>query len=327
MSTTLNQAAYNVLNLVRGGRSTNNEYISLEQVKFAIRYYRALLFRRDIHNGRRTEGMEQELQPVKLEPVTLSTDNHPGLFPASSGVISVLRSVEQLPETIRIKDRDGITYVGGDQAVGAFQLIDYMASPWQQYNKYTNPAAGFRRAWTREDYLYLSAWDIAPLPDVNITVRGIFEDPETAHDWRRLSQVTTVTVTGASGTLSITINGVAYIEAFDTNATTTVTNWVTTHTTALGLLSITSADAGSGVLTLTGTTALNNFSVYDTSTTMVATPVDVETLNPAYDDDTTPYPIPLDLLQQITQSLLNGEMQLLARSPNDEVLDQLPTGQ
>jgi len=324
MSTTLNQAAYNVLNLMRGGRSTNNEYISLEQIKYAIRYYRALLIRRDVHAGRRTEGMEQELQPIKMEPATLTGDNHPGIFPDSTQLTPVLKSVEALPETIRLKDRDGITYVGGDLSVGSFQLIDFMAAPWQQYSKYTS---AFRRAWTREDYLYVMGWSISPLPDANITVRGIFENPATAHDFRRLYQVTTVTVTGASGTLSVTINGTAYTEAFTGTAAATATAWVSTHGAALLLLGITAADAGGAVLTLTGTTAINNFNVYDTSTTMVATPVDAEVLDPNYDDDTTAYPIPLDILQQITQSLVNGEIQLLITTPNDRVLDALPDGQ
>lgn len=324
MSTTLNEAAYNVLDLMRGGRATNNEYISLEQIKYTIRYYRALLIRRDVNAGRRTGGLEQELQPSKMEPVTLTTDNFPGFFPDATGLTNVIRSMESLPETIRMKDRDGITFVGGDQAVGSFQLTSFQSAPWQQYNKYTS---GFRRAWTREGFLYIMGWAITPLPDVNVTIRGIFANPETAHDWRRLSQVTTVTVTGASGTLSITINGTAYTEAFTASATATVTAWVATHVTALGLLGITAADSGGGVLTLTGTVAINNFSVYDTSTTMVATPVDVETLSFDYDDDTTLYPIPLDLLQQITQSLINGELKLLSQTPNDEVLDTLPTGQ
>ncbi len=324
MSTTLNQAAYNVLNLMRGGRSTNNEYISLEQIKYAIRYYRALLIRRDVHAGRKTEGLEQELQPVKMEPVTLTDDNFPGNFPGATGLVNVLRSVEALPETIRMKNRDGLTFIGGDKAVGSFQLIDYRAASWQQHNKYTS---GFRRAWTREDFLYVMGWAITPLPDVNVKVRGMFEDPAIAHDWRRLVQVTTITAVGGSGTLSVIINGTAYTQAWAVSAAATVTSWVSTHGAALALLGITAADSGGGIFTLTGTVAVNNFSVYDTSTTMTATPVDVETLNSAYDDDTTSYPIPLDLLQQITQSLVNGELQLLAQTPNDKVLNALPDGQ
>ena len=34
---TLNEIAYNILNLVRGGRSSNNDYISTSQIKFNVK--------------------------------------------------------------------------------------------------------------------------------------------------------------------------------------------------------------------------------------------------------------------------------------------------
>ncbi|KKM68542.1 hypothetical protein LCGC14_1459780, partial [marine sediment metagenome] len=207
MSTTLNEATYNVVNILRGGRSTNNEYIDSLQIQYTIRYYRSLLIRRDVNAGRKTKELEQELRPVKMESVTLSDDNFPDIFPNVANLTPILRSAYTLPEAIRIKDRDGITFVGGDKASGSFQLIDYRASPWQQYNKYTS---NFRRCFLREDYLYIMGWNISTRPSINVIVRGIFEVPETAYDWQRLFQTTIVTVAGASGTLSLTVNGTAY---------------------------------------------------------------------------------------------------------------------
>ncbi len=324
MSTTLNEAAYNVLNTYRGGKSTNSEYIDISQIQYIIRYYRSLLIRRDVNAGRKTKELEQELRPVKMESVTLSDDNFPDIFPNVANLTPILRSAYTLPESIRIRDRDGITFIGGDKASGSFQLIDYRASPWQQYNKYTS---SFRRCFLREDYLYIMGWDISTRPSINVTVRGIFEVPETAYDWQRLFQTTVVTVTGGAGTLSLTINGTAYAEAFSGNSDTTTTNWVSTHTAALLLLGITVTNSGASEITLVGTVGVSNFSVEDTSTTMTASTSETETLQPDFNPDSTPYPIPLDLLQQITQSLLNGEVKLLATTPNDEVLDTLPEGQ
>ncbi len=45
---TLNEIAYNLLNIVRGGRSNHDEHISLDQIKFNIKHYRAVFIRRDI---------------------------------------------------------------------------------------------------------------------------------------------------------------------------------------------------------------------------------------------------------------------------------------
>ena len=58
---TLNEIAYNVLNLVRGGRSNHDEHISLDQIKFNIKHYRAMLIRRDFaRNGIVTRHLEEK---------------------------------------------------------------------------------------------------------------------------------------------------------------------------------------------------------------------------------------------------------------------------
>jgi hypothetical protein len=46
----------------------------------------------------------------------------------------------------------------------------------------------------------------------------------------------TVTVAGSAGTLSITIDGVPYTEAYSTSAAVTATNWLATHTATLAAL-------------------------------------------------------------------------------------------
>ena len=70
---TLNEIAYNILNLVRGGRSNNNDHISISQIKFNIKYYRAMLIRRDFtRNGMITRHLEQDLGCLELEKVDAS---------------------------------------------------------------------------------------------------------------------------------------------------------------------------------------------------------------------------------------------------------------
>ena len=59
---TLDEIAYNILNLLRAGRSSNDELISLEQLKFNIKHYRAMLIRRDYaRNGYVSNHLEQDL--------------------------------------------------------------------------------------------------------------------------------------------------------------------------------------------------------------------------------------------------------------------------
>lgn len=88
------------------------------------------------------------------------------------------------------------------------------------------------------------------------------------------------TVTGGSGTLSLTINGVAYAETFDSSAATTVTNWVATHAAALlALDEPVTATEDSAVITLILDPITASFTVTDSSTTMVAALVETAAIN------------------------------------------------
>ena len=70
---TLDEIAYNILNLVRGGRSSTGDHISISQIKFNIKYYRAMLIRRDYaRNGNITRHLEQDLKCIKLKKVDAS---------------------------------------------------------------------------------------------------------------------------------------------------------------------------------------------------------------------------------------------------------------
>jgi len=70
---TLNEIAYNILNIVRGGRSNNDDHISLSQVKFNIKHYRAMMIRRDLaRNNFMSRHIEQDLKCLRLIPVDAS---------------------------------------------------------------------------------------------------------------------------------------------------------------------------------------------------------------------------------------------------------------
>ena len=69
----LNEIAYNLLNLVRGGRSNQDEHISLDQIKFNIKHYRAMFIRRDYaKNGFVSRHIEQDSGCFSLMPVDAS---------------------------------------------------------------------------------------------------------------------------------------------------------------------------------------------------------------------------------------------------------------
>ena len=71
-----------------------------------------------------------------------------------------------------------------------------------------------------------------------ITYTGLSENLHRSFGFA-LPQTNTVTLTGTSGTANITVNGVAYLATFNTDLTTTASDFVTSHATALDTAGVT----------------------------------------------------------------------------------------
>jgi len=163
---TLNEIAYNILNLVRGGRSSNNDHISTSQIKFNVKYYRAMLIRRDFaRNGIITRHLEQDLGCLELIKVDASKCCD---LPVDC---AVYRTVKKVPRTVRFNFSDAITHVGDVSGTGTIPIVDSNAVQWLPYDKYTKNKM---KAYMIEDYIYIYNADGLKF----INVRGIFEDPE-----------------------------------------------------------------------------------------------------------------------------------------------------
>ena len=163
---TLQEIAYNLLNLVRGGRSNNDDHISLSQIKFNIKHYRAMFIRRDFaKNGFTSRHIEQDLGCVHVEPVDASK-----CCKLPSHCV-VYRSVKPLPKTIRYNFEEAITYVGDVTGMGTIPMVNSNTIQWLPYDKFTK---NNMKAYMINDYLYV--YNADGLEAVNI--RGVFEDPE-----------------------------------------------------------------------------------------------------------------------------------------------------
>jgi len=163
---TFDEIAYNLLNLVRGGRSNNDEHISLDQIKFNIKHYRAMFIRRDFaRNGLITRHLEQDLGCINLIKVDASKCcNLPSTCP-------IYRTEKPLPKTVRFNFKEAITYTGDITGLGRIPMVEPYEIAYIPYDKYT---ANNPKVYMIEDYLYL----YNPKGMDTINVRGIFEDPE-----------------------------------------------------------------------------------------------------------------------------------------------------
>lgn len=161
---TLNEITYNILNLLRGGRSNHNEHISLRQIEFNVHHYRALLLRRDHQrNGFISRHVEQDLHCVELERADGSKCCGLPLG------CEVSRSKLKLPRTIRFTNREAMTVsdVTGLCTIPVINPIHVQLLPFDRFTK------NDRKAYMIEDHLYIYNPD--GIDTVNI--RGVFEDP------------------------------------------------------------------------------------------------------------------------------------------------------
>lgn len=163
---TLDEIAYNILNIFRGGRSTHNEHISLPQIKFNVKHYRAMLLRRDFErNGFLSRHHEQDLHCLELELVDASMCC--GL-PADC---IVSRTKLTLPKTVRLNRMDGITNVADITGINTIPIVDPIAVQSLPYDRFTKNT---KKAYMIEDRMYIYNPDGMD----HINVRGVFEDPE-----------------------------------------------------------------------------------------------------------------------------------------------------
>ena len=162
---TLNEIAHNILNLLRGGRPSQSEHITLEQIKFNVKHYRAMLIRRDYaRNGIITRHLEQDLGCLELEDINASKCCN---LPVSC---SVSKTKLKIPRTVRFNFKEAITYVGDVTGLNTIPLIDSHMIKYLPYDKHT---ANRYKAYMIEDYLYI--YNAEGLRYIN--VRGVFEDP------------------------------------------------------------------------------------------------------------------------------------------------------
>ena len=163
---TLNEIAQNLLNIVRGGRSNHDEHISMDQIKFNIKHYRAMFIRRDYaRNGFTSRHVEQDLGCVSLEKVDASKCCN---LPSHC---SVYRTMGRIPKTIRYNFEEAITHVGDVTGTGTIPMVNSNTIQWLPWDKYTKDKM---KSYMIGDYLYI--YNANGLENIN--VRGVFEDPE-----------------------------------------------------------------------------------------------------------------------------------------------------
>lgn len=189
----LNAIAYNILNKLRGGRSSNNDPYSLDQIKYNIELYRALLIRRDLERNREMTQFEQELSDstteigVEMSMVDLAQEEFIG------GINYAYKSVKPIPKPMRLKNQFALN-LNGIGRTKVYPVVNYQSIHLAQFNRYT---CNDGRAFYLNGYVYIigdkttndmnkfvSGDEEAEVDSTKtierIVVRGIFEQPRVA---------------------------------------------------------------------------------------------------------------------------------------------------
>jgi hypothetical protein len=168
---TLNELAYNVLNIARGGLSSDDDRLNIRQIKFWIGYYRALAIKESLTPVSRylkPSGVDaqlvQDLGTLELEDVDA----------ADSQVINIncrLKRV-RIPKIIDLPNGKGIAFVGSVDKQEPFILSEPNVVALKSHQRFTGK---MRRCFFIGSYLYVTEGFNEDLRYIN--VRAIFSDP------------------------------------------------------------------------------------------------------------------------------------------------------
>jgi hypothetical protein len=160
---TLNEIIYNIAGVV----NRENDLSFLEQLKFKVKYYRALLVRRDQQRNRfLAPQLIQTLPAVAL--VKVDSAEHS----AVNVECSILRSIHPIPKPIRLKGSNAFTYVGTVDKLREYGEILASQVAYVSQSKFTKDVP---RYYYINDHVY-----ILNANPTHISIQGVFEDPEAA---------------------------------------------------------------------------------------------------------------------------------------------------
>jgi hypothetical protein len=162
---TLKTIIYDLLNIIRGAKVTDDEPISERQIESWVHQYRAKLIKQDIDKGKYINpDYVQEFLVNGTTPLTVS--------PVVQETRILYRSDVRIPKTLDFNFKSGLLYVG-DTEGNIIQLIPEHRANYQQYDRYVPNEP---LCWLNDRYINIINYS----GNETISIRGIFEIPTEA---------------------------------------------------------------------------------------------------------------------------------------------------
>ena len=190
---TLNDLAYDVFNVLNGGKGTHTDVPSLRQIKYNIKAYRARLIRRELARP----GVDRQVEYEQDLGLVRANVDSPIAYWDTTSLHPISLVTVELPLPVKLKNEFGITHIGySGHYKGTIPLVDYRRVEFKSFQKYTS---------TREEAFYLdkrvfingvpisrliqknlrNEATVITVTPVEFHIRGIFEDPEKAHNFNK----------------------------------------------------------------------------------------------------------------------------------------------
>ncbi len=148
MAVTKNHLVYDILNIGRGGKVSDDDNISLRQIGYWVDNTRSLLIRRDLEKNRSINpALEQTLPCMEVARIDASE------CPCEVVGCTILRTVEQIPSTVELSNRNLITRVASIQiGTAPYSLIPYARAVFAGNHPATKKMI---KAFVHNNYIYL----------------------------------------------------------------------------------------------------------------------------------------------------------------------------
>lgn len=162
---TFNEIAYNILNIARGGISSDDDRLNVRQIKFWVEYYRARTIFEFTNAGRDIDPqLVQDLGCLKLQEVDKAECND----------ITWEENIKKvgIPQIVSLPDDKGVISIRYIDKQKPIILTSSDVVHWDQFRFITNHEP---RAYFIDNALYIQNPQQDDLCFVN--VRGIFEQP------------------------------------------------------------------------------------------------------------------------------------------------------
>jgi|TARA_R110000751_G_scaffold169807_1_gene276439 hypothetical protein len=162
---TLNELSYNILNIARGGLSSDDDRLNTRQIKFWVKYYRAFFIKKTIIGEDVIDPqLVQDLGCLHLEEVDKAD------CPTAFWGTNIKRV--KIPKLVDLPNGIGLVFIGLLDKITPIILNDPDVVSFKVHQRFTG---NMRRAYFIGEYLYVT--DPFNEDICYINVRGIFDDP------------------------------------------------------------------------------------------------------------------------------------------------------